>query len=99
MRTKKPTPTQLKALRRMLAADGTVRRINGGFWMSGEVSKNNYPGLMHIPIDKKCDDYWCDIRTVRAMENAGWVERTNKFPEEWRDMRRITPAGREASGG
>jgi hypothetical protein len=28
------------------------------------------------------------------MESRGWVERTNTFPEEWRDTRRITDAGR-----
>jgi len=30
------------------------------------------------------------------MEQRGWIERTNTFPEEWRDTRRITDKGRQA---
>jgi hypothetical protein len=85
----KPSSTQLKVLQRMVATNGIVYRISGGFWISGEF-KNDRPVL----------DSWCDIRTIRAMEHRGWVCRTNAFPEEWRDNRKITPEGiREVHDG
>lgn len=98
----KPSPAQLKALRRMDAwdCDGTVYRLPGGFWVSGKPAMysasacNTKDDVPAVPLEKECSDVWCDIRTVRAMEKNGWVERTGAFPEEWRDSRRITDAGR-----
>lgn len=80
----------------MLTADGTVRRIQGGFWVSGDpLMRHSQSGVAPvIAHDQTCSDVWCDIRTIRAMEDRGWVERTNQFPQEWADVRRITEAGR-----
>jgi hypothetical protein len=81
MATKSPIPsnTQYNILDLMNAGDGLIHRERGGFWV--------------VTNDPNHELGWCDIRTIRAMEKAGWVERTNAFPEEWRDVRRITPAG------
>src|SRR5208337_5356908 len=80
---KQPSDTQRTILDLMDGFDGFIHREPGGFWvMTGD--QNHKLG-------------WCDIRTIRAMEKAGWVERTNSFPEEWRDIRRITEAGRLAA--
>lgn len=93
----KPTTTQLEVLKGMMSGDGTIHREKGGFWLwwtpagydkwgsplrEGETSTLGREGVS-----------WCDIRTVRAMEKRGWVERTMRFPEEWRDPRKITDAG------
>jgi hypothetical protein len=57
----------------------TLIRVSGGFW--------TYPTCPRkagtIPT------WWVDVRTVRAMERQGHLERTNEFPEEWRDTRRL----------
>lgn len=97
MRIAKPSPSQSKALSRMVAGDGTVWRIQGGFWISSN------DALAYINHERSAfvenidlNDIWCDVRTIRAMEKQGWIERTNTFPEEWRDTRRITTKGREA---
>ncbi len=79
-----PSTFQLETLRKMLKADGTIRRLHGGFWVSSERLQVN-----GLPAERSCD-----VRTVRALEKRGWVERTNTHPEEWRDVRRITEAGR-----
>src|SRR5258708_4409536 len=61
-KTPKPSDTQRQALQRMAAADGTIRRLSGGFWMSGTILTQQYPTL------NGSTGQWCDIRTVRAME-------------------------------
>jgi hypothetical protein len=88
----KPSPAQLKALQRMTAADGLIYRLPGGFWISGTVELKN--GAPVSSLEQSCSDVWCDVRTVRALEKNGFVERTNTFAEEWRDTRRVTAAGR-----
>jgi len=95
---KKPSETQLAALQRMAAGDGTIHREKGGFWITGDIIIGW--DTMGLPKFKGEEEGylnprpWVDVRTVRAMETRGWVERTNTFPEEWRDVRRITDAGR-----
>ena len=88
-----PSETQSKALLRMIAGDGTAWRENGGFWVSSNDVLPYIRQEKSIPLDIPLNDIWCDVRTIRAMEKRGWVERTNKFLEEWRDIRRITAAG------
>lgn len=80
-----PSPTQVEMLK-LMRTDGPLRRLAGGFWVAG-VRELNYNGA---PVDSP----WCDVRTVRAMEKRGWVERSGAFTEEWRDSRLLTDAGR-----
>lgn len=87
-----PSPTQLKVIQRALAADGKIRRIPGGFWISG-TPEMKADGAPAIAFEQRCDDVWCDVRTIRAMEKRGWLRRTNEFAEEWRDTREVTPDG------
>jgi len=77
----------------MVAADGTVRRIPGGFWISGDIPLDARGSPSHAP-GQPLSEVWSDVQTIRAMERRGWVERTNAFVEEFRDTRRITDAGR-----
>ena len=91
-----PTETQLSALARMAAGDGTVWRVPGGFWISRKPDKVGSHGE---PVSGETTTPSCDIRTVRAMEKRGWVRRENVYPEEWRDTRRITDAGKTVPGG
>jgi len=98
----KPTPTQLAALGRMVGADGTIHRERGGFWVSGDAiagwDKSGLPRFKGEEEGQILDPRpWVDVRTVRAMEKRGWVERTNQFPQEWADTRRVTDAGRAAA--
>jgi 8-oxo-dGTP pyrophosphatase MutT (NUDIX family) len=86
----KPTATQLTALGGMMSGDGTIHRERGGFWVWRPIKEYDKFG---VPIWEGEKSAWVDIRTVRAMEKRGWVERTNTFPEEWRDVRRLTDAG------
>jgi hypothetical protein len=94
----RPTDTQRKALQRMADTDGLIRRHTGGFWISGTPLMANLGGSYTptIKVGQSCNDVWCDVRTVRVLERHGWAERTNSFPEEWRDVRRITDIGRRA---
>jgi RNA:NAD 2'-phosphotransferase (TPT1/KptA family)/GNAT superfamily N-acetyltransferase/ADP-ribose pyrophosphatase YjhB (NUDIX family) len=100
----KPSPTQVAALQGMAAGDGTIHREKGGFWIWGDYIVGW--DSLGLPIFKGEEEGrhleprpWVDIRTVRAMESRGWVKRTNKFPEEWRDNRKITDAGRALIAG
>jgi hypothetical protein len=88
------TPTQKLALQRAVAADGIIYRLPGGFWVSGTVRTRN--GAPVSEISQCCNEVWCDVRTVRALEKSGCVERCNLFPDEWRDSRYITDIGRSA---
>lgn len=89
----KPSLAQRLALKRAAEADGVIRRTPGGFWISGNLSVGP-DGTPRTEYTQKCSEAWCDIRTVRALENHGWVERSFVFPGEWRDSRKLTEAGR-----
>lgn len=90
-----PTHTQLNALRRMVETQRTLRRWDGGFWTTDAGPGCYAPRVRLGPgVDSAVPSWWVGIATVRAMERGGWVERTNVHPEEWRDERRITDAGR-----
>jgi hypothetical protein len=80
------SPTQLEVLRRMAAEDGEIRRVPGGYWISGHPGVKNEPPPSHVKS--------CDIRTVRALERQGFIKRKRIFPEEWRDTRSLTEEGR-----
>lgn len=87
----RPSLTQAEALRRMAAANAPLARQPGGFWTLKEASPSPWtprPGGLER-------SWYIDIQTVRAMERKGLVERTNVWPEEWRDERQLTPTGRE----
>ena len=68
--------TQLDTLARM--SSGELERLPGGFWTT-TTTPRDYRG---VPV------WWVDVRTVRALEKLGLIERCGRFPEEWRDSRR-----------
>jgi hypothetical protein len=76
----KLSTTQLDTLARM--GSGELERLPGGFWCTAATPRD-YRG---------CPVWWCDIRTVRALERLGLIERCNVFPEEWRDPRKLKTA-------
>jgi hypothetical protein len=86
----KPTPVQLDALRRM-ANGRELCRHQGGFWTTEPVASKDAFG---VPKDANGETVWyVPTRTVEAMEKRGWVVRTNKYPEAWKDDRKIADAG------
>jgi GNAT superfamily N-acetyltransferase len=88
----KASETQRKMLEAMVAGNGTIWRVKGGFWVTKEPLGFRPDGLPMYAEGQSS----CGVQTVRALEKAGLVIRTNAFPEEWRDTRRITDAGRNA---
>jgi hypothetical protein len=58
---------------------GKIVRKPGGFWHA-EGAKMNTKGV---------PEKWVSVQTVRALERKGQIARTNEFPEEWRDSRRV----------
>jgi hypothetical protein len=82
--TTKISPTQQVVIDRMREADGRIFRLPGGFWtVSTATVKDGVP------------DWWCGTQTVWAMEKRGLLQRTNKFPEAWRDDRMLSPENTE----
>jgi len=85
-----PTTTQRDALARLAASpSGRLGRLSGGFW--------TIPGTPTHPMATgggRAPDWSVTIQTVRAMEQRGWLVRA---PEEWRDERVLTEAGRAAA--
>lgn len=88
---KKPTPTQLEALRRMAASpDRRLIPLRGGFWTCRGIPTHTVgigPGSFTAP------DWSVTVQTMRAMEQRGWIARANVHAEDWRDERALTDAG------
>lgn len=82
-----PTKTQTKALG-VLREHGTLERWPGGFW--------TYPSCPVDHVTNGCDipSWYVTTHTVQAMERRGWLERVGKYPESYRDDRRLTDDGR-----
>jgi hypothetical protein len=74
-----------------------IFRFPGGFWIVEEPTSKNVWGA---PLDAEGNSVWSTgIQTIRAMETRGLLQRTNKWPEEWRDERVITDQGKAALQG
>ena len=79
-----PTPTQRDVLRRLAAAPSqSLERRPGGYWCLLETE----------PVGMVPPEWSITVQTVRAMERAGWLARTHRWPDEWRDERVLTAAG------
>lgn len=86
MSSRRPAPAQMRALGLAIESkDGLLVRVPGGFWTRPD-EPHRVPG---VPVRSE------GIGTIRALEAAGWLERTRQLAE-WHDPRRITPAGRRA---
>jgi len=72
------SPTQALTIERMRAG-GELARVAGGFWCTADTARD-YRG---VPV------WSVNIQTVRALERLGLVERCNRFPEDWKDSRRL----------
>lgn len=79
---KKLSNTQLDVLVRLKNHGGEIIREKGGFW--------TWPESPRGPWKEGWPDWSVGIRTVRALEGEGYLERTFTFPEEWRDTRKLT---------
>ena len=86
----KLNPVQRVVLEHM--KDGKpIIRFPGGFWIVDTPAGKDKWG---VPLDAKGGTLWhTGVQTIRAMEKRGWIQRTNKWPEEWRDERTITNEG------
>jgi hypothetical protein len=73
---------QEAVLRHLRVNGGELRRIPGGFW----VTPNAILRAGNVPA---AGEFYTEIRTVRCLEQAGHLERTNAFSEEWRDTRKL----------
>ena len=82
---------QAKVLRAMAADGERIVRLPGGFWVTPSVTLDTIRSAPYAEPKP-----YTSIQTVRAMERKGLVERTHEYPEEWRDTRRLTAAGRAA---
>jgi hypothetical protein len=87
----KVTVEQAEVLRRLSTGAGRLIRIHGGFWTTPEMP-------MKPDRKEKVPQWWTSVQTVRAMERKGWLDRANRLPEEWKDDRVLTEAGRELLG-
>lgn len=82
-----PTDTQLQVLLRAVKENAPLERRAGGFWTtSGTPAKDDHS--LDVPL------WWVSVQTIQAMEKRGWLRRTNRFPESWRDDREVTEEGR-----
>jgi hypothetical protein len=75
-----------------LLAEGILVRWGGGWWAlpNEHVERKSWPTGDDIPMRST------GIQTLRGLEKHGLAERVNCGTSEWRDPRRITPAGRAA---
>jgi hypothetical protein len=78
---------QAEVLRRLGAGSGRLIRIHGGFWSTPETP-------MKPDRKEKVPQWWTSVQTIRAMERKGWLARAGKLPEEWKDDRVLTDAGK-----
>ena len=94
----KLSPTQEEAVAYLRKHGGTLWRWPGGFWTTadtpdaGEAREGQGgPADGHtwgVPV------WYIGTNTVMALERKGVLERTNAYPERWRDTRRLTEAWR-----
>lgn len=92
--TKRLSPTQLAILRG--AEDGKpLFRVPGGFWTWRQPDSFDNLGLPKWEGEGDSRP-WADIRTIRSLEKLGLLRRTGRWPQEWRDERVITDAGKAA---
>lgn len=90
---KKLSETQRVVLEKM--SDGRpIFRIPGGFWLMDTPDKIDVHGAPRNADESR--PWNTNISSIRPLERAGLLQRTNKWPEEWRDERVITDAGRAA---
>lgn len=98
----KLSTTQVAALRGAISADGRLFRWPGGFWLPQRPSDEQARARDEPPNDLKYGpdgrSMWHGVRTVRGLETRGLVARAHEYPEEWRDTRVVTAAGRAALG-
>lgn len=68
------------------AHGGKIERLNGGFWTGVGSERAQGSGQLsgHVVPTK-----FTDVRTVRALERQGILERTHEHPEEWKDTRQL----------
>lgn len=81
--------TMLEVLRRLLRDGGRLYPWPGGFWTTQPAPEGWRSGW---PTGR----WYASTNTVRAMERHGLLERCFEDTREWRDVRRITEAGRQA---
>ena len=84
----KLSPTQQNVVDSLRANGGKIVRYMGGFWSLPLADRPNH--LPHYLRGVKFP-WWCDIRTVHALEKKGVLQRANDFPEEFRDSRILIP--------
>jgi hypothetical protein len=86
----KITDAQRAAL--ALLADDMLVRWQGGWWAHAKepVARKQWPTDHDVPTRSTT------IQTLRALEKRGLARRVESGLPEWRDPRRITPAGRAA---
>lgn len=87
---KKLSPTQIEVLTRLRDAGRPLVRRSGGFWCvaDDEHDTGQRPwrqGEWSVPNG---------TQVVRAMENAGLLQRTNRDARAWCDPRELTEHGR-----
>jgi hypothetical protein len=88
---KPPSGEQIKVLQKMVT-NGRLFRMPGGFWTVTGV-QNTFQKLDHGGTYLS-PEWSTGTVTVRAMEKRGWIQRANVHPEDWRDEREVTEAGR-----
>jgi len=78
---RKMSLAEVNVARRLLASPDRILRLKSpGYWTTSATA----------------DGWQTTIQTVRAMERAGWLERTKTELEPRRDPRRLTEAGAAA---
>ena len=79
----KLSKTQQQVVDTLRRTGAPLVRVPGGFW--------TYQGC---PVSRPgIPEWWVSVPTVRALERLGVLERTNQFPEEWRDSRKLAENG------
>ena len=78
------TEAQVDILQRIEAGGGTLHCRRGGYWTCQGVTLDPND----VPV------WYIGSHTVRAMEAQGLLQRTQRYPEEWRDDRKVTLEGR-----
>lgn len=90
--SKKLSEHQKRVLKILQDRGSKLMRFPGGFWVTLDAKMRGHI-LSPEPVS---GEFWTDIRTIRAMERKGVLERTFIFTEEWRDTRQLT---KQYSGG
>jgi len=87
---KKPTETQFMVLRQMALFELPLVRRSGGFWCLADDA--NDTGLR--PHREGEWSVTNGTQVVRALERAGWIQRSHRDERAWCDPRELTAAGR-----